>query len=100
MFNIQTILQSKLVSGFVGSLIGVSLAKECDTWMKRIVYFFGGFGFAFYVAAPVATHLGLSDPEAASAVTCVFGILWQPILSKITTALDSFQIPFLGGKAK
>lgn len=85
-----------VISGLCGSLIGLGMAKELDTPLKKVIYLFGGVCSAFFLAGPIAKYFGLTDPGEIASVGFVVSIFWQQIMVKLSTTIQKFKVPGTG----
>ncbi|MCS5737372.1 hypothetical protein, partial [Herbiconiux daphne] len=60
-----------------GSVIGVLTNEKYNTTTKRVIYIFGGFCSAFFLAGPVAKYFNLTGPGEIAAVGFAVSIFWQ-----------------------
>lgn len=88
-----------IAAGLCGSLVGLGINMAVfNTPMKRVLYVFGGVCSAFFLAGPIAKHFGLTEPGEIASVGFGVSMFWNQIMVKLSTAIDNFSIPFLGGK--
>lgn len=90
-FDIQGLFHNSIASGMVGSLIGMAVSKECDTFMKKCTYVLVGTGVSFYFAPVASNWLGVTDPSTATAIGCGLGIVWQPLIGNLVTWAHGFS---------
>ena len=88
-----------IAAGLCGSLVGLGIDKEQKSPSARFMFLFGGLACSFFLAGPIATHFGLTDPGEISSVGFAVAIFWQMIVGKIGEVIKSFRLPFTGGNA-
>lgn len=86
-----------IAAGICGGLVGLGVDKTARTPWQTFMYLFGGLACSFFLAGPIATHFGLTEPGEISSVGFAVAIFWQMIVGKIGSTIQNFQLPFTGG---
>lgn len=90
-----------IVAGFCGSLVGLNLHRgKTLSYTEKFLYIFGGLCCSFFLAGPISKYFGLTDPGEIASVGFAVAIFWQQIIGKLSSTIEGFSLPFLGGDKK